>query len=200
MKRLVQILEIALISVIVVLAVMAAVLMIRFSPLWSQEAAGWVQAIGSIAAIAGAAWIASDQWRKTRDNEKLGALRYASMHCDSLSWTFEELLALIEQEKATMHGEHARLRLMKIVLKRFQGIGQELAGIPIGSLGHEDAATFVHLLKLCRTMELAFTFFLEDPIPVEIEHIVSILNERKPIAEGWATFLRQSYESARRLE
>jgi hypothetical protein len=34
--------------------------------LWSQEAAGWAQAIGTIGAILGAAWIARWQDRKTQ--------------------------------------------------------------------------------------------------------------------------------------
>lgn len=66
MNRLRQILVIALLGTIVLLGLMAAVLMIRFSPLWSQEAAGWVQAIGAIVAIGIAIWVPYWQQEQAR--------------------------------------------------------------------------------------------------------------------------------------
>lgn len=61
MDRLRNILMNSMIGVVVVLSLMGMTLMIRASSLWSQEAAGWAQAIGSVAAIFGAYFLGERQ-------------------------------------------------------------------------------------------------------------------------------------------
>lgn len=48
MKRLTKFLEIALLGAIVMFGLLAAVMVIRLTPLWSSEASGWAQAIGAV--------------------------------------------------------------------------------------------------------------------------------------------------------
>lgn len=57
MKRTKEILELVLLGIVVTLGLLAVVLMIRWSSLWSEKAAGWAQALGSVAALAIAIWV-----------------------------------------------------------------------------------------------------------------------------------------------
>jgi hypothetical protein len=47
-------------------AMAVAVILMGSYPLWSQEAAGWAQAIGTAVAVVSAVWIAGSQDRKTQ--------------------------------------------------------------------------------------------------------------------------------------
>jgi hypothetical protein len=86
MSRFSKLFEVSLLGVIAILALMAMTLMIRLSSLWSQEAAGWAQAIGSVAAILGSFAIArgqalvADKARKLDQLEMDAALAQGCYH------------------------------------------------------------------------------------------------------------------------
>lgn len=77
MRRIRNMFEMVLVGVIAILSLMGMTLMIRASNLWSQEAAGWAQAIGTILAICGAVWVAERDARIRRDGE-MAVARIAS--------------------------------------------------------------------------------------------------------------------------
>lgn len=75
MKRLAKIFEVSLLGSIVFITLMAIVLMLRCSPLWSQEASGWAQAIGAVAAIFASGAVATWQSRRQfEDARRLDSL------------------------------------------------------------------------------------------------------------------------------
>lgn len=57
LERLSTIFATAILGLVAACGLFVTALIIRWSPLWSQEAAGWAQAIGSLLAIAVAIWV-----------------------------------------------------------------------------------------------------------------------------------------------
>lgn len=71
--------------------------------LWSSEAAGWAQAIGTIVAVLGAAWIAGWQDRKTRQRNAEQQIKKAK----SVAGCFVPILKIIEYD--VRHLKHLTL-------------------------------------------------------------------------------------------
>jgi hypothetical protein len=152
--------------------------------------AAWVQAVGSVAAIVGAVWLAGDQHRRQKRDRMLGSTLQASICCDGASTTFAEMLQLAGGAEATPNGSHH----IKVLLRSFQRHLEEMAAVQMGDLQYSDVVAFAKARQLCKTMEQAFSVLLDsESANVSLPLTVAILKERQPVADKYADQLRNSY-------
>jgi hypothetical protein len=160
------------------------------------NAAAWVQAIGTIAAVIGSAWFAARDTRAARrstENAKIAA-KTAALNLAILAQTH------VRNLRQLLHDEARRGRLNDVSPSRtFLTIEQMLTGFPIESLEDPDAMVafaffpgalamaadvYGHLEEAVRAAEA------DDPVDVfthyagQLEGIEELLNERLDVLKA----------------
>jgi hypothetical protein len=94
----------------------AAIVTMLMGPysLWSQEAAGWAQAIGTVLAIAGAAWIATSQDRKTQQRQREQQIKTGK----SVVACVVPMVKIIEGDLPELLCQYSHVGVPLIVLKK----------------------------------------------------------------------------------
>lgn len=161
--------------------------------LGAAEWAYWAQAVGSITAILGAAWIASDQYRKQIHDRKLSNTLQASICCDSAESTYLEVLALINNRPKDEDNVSTQIKILMFLQRSFAGHVSDMGGVSVGDLNYEDAVVFAQARRLCRIMEHVIGIILIAPANNNLDEITGILNERSPFAKNQAALLRKSH-------
>lgn len=161
--------------------------------LGAAEWAYWAQAIGSISAILGAAWIASDQYRKQIRDRKLSNTLQASICCDSAESTYTEVLALLNETSKGEDIVSTRTKILIFLQRSFAAHVSDMGAVSVGDLSYEDAVVFAQARRLCRIMEHVIGIILIEPPNSNLGQITEILNERAPFAKAQAVFLRASH-------
>jgi|SRR5471032_2036877 len=158
----------------------------------SANTPSWVQAVGSIAAIFGAAWIANDQYRKQALDNRIRSTVQASICCDGIETTYGEVLGLIRSYTPDAHIVTVKTNMLHFLQRSFAGHIVDMGTVSIGDLRFSDAVAFAHARRLCRTMEHVIGITLMDQPNADLAQVVSILNERWPGAQEHARILRNS--------
>lgn len=153
----------------------------------------WVQALGSIAAIFGAAWIASNQYRKQIMERRRSTTLQASICCDSAESTYVEILALIKENPRDEDIVSTRTKILMFLQRSFAAHMNDMGAVAVGDLTYHDAVVFSQARRLCGIMENVIGIVLIEPPNSNLDQITEILNERFPFAKDQAAFLRISH-------
>ncbi|MCC6071429.1 hypothetical protein ACFSQU_17970 [Massilia sp. GCM10020059] len=105
MERIARGLELAFIGVITTVALLGIVLTIRHTPLWSEEAAGWAQAIGSVVAVGVAIYVSDRQSKSARDLMQFADETALRRHLARVGAVLEEASRVVKTFKDMVKGE-----------------------------------------------------------------------------------------------